>query len=113
MPVGLLPFFMLRINLQRRLDGVALGLLSASIFIGWLGAAVQAQAGALENYVGKPDTNYSWKQIEQKQDAGFTITHLELTSQQWRESTWRHHLQVVRPEQVRHADIAFLFITGD
>jgi PhoPQ-activated pathogenicity-related protein len=67
----------------------------------------------LEDYVRKPDTNYAWKQLDQKQEVGFTITHLELISQQWRSNTWRHHMQVVRPEKVRHPGIAFLFITGD
>jgi PhoPQ-activated pathogenicity-related protein len=83
------------------------------VFIAWFCASAQTQAGALENYVSKPDTNYVWNQLDQKNEGGFTITHLELISQQWRESTWRHHLQVVRPEKVRNPGIAFLFITGD
>ena len=67
----------------------------------------------METYLARPDTNYTWKQLGQKQEEGFAITHLELVSQQWRESTWRHHLQIVRPEKIRHPGIAFLFITGD
>lgn len=67
----------------------------------------------MENYIAKPDTNYAWKQLGQKEDAGFAVTHLELISQQWREGAWRHHLQVVRPEKVRNPGIGFLFITGD
>ena len=79
----------------------------------WFGAALKGRAGALENYVAKPDTNYTWTKVEQKQDAGFAITHLTLVSQQWREGLWRHHMQIVRPENVRNPGIAFLFITGD
>jgi PhoPQ-activated pathogenicity-related protein len=41
------------------------------------------------------------------------ITHLALTSQKWRDDVWTHTLHVVRPDKVRNADIAFLFITGD
>src|SRR5260221_2000288 len=83
------------------------------IFIAWLCACIQTQAGALENYISKPDTNYVWKQLDQKEEGGFAITHLELVSQQWRENTWRHHLQVMRPEKVRNPGIAFLLVTGD
>ena len=73
----------------------------------------QARGGALENYLSAPDTNYVWKQINQRQTNGSTVTHLELVSQKWREHVWTHHLQVVRPDKVRNAGIAFLFITGD
>jgi len=76
-------------------------------------AATMARAGALEDYVAKPDTNYTWKQLDQKQEGGLVATHLELISQQWRTNVWRHHMQVVRPEKVRNPGIAFLFITGD
>ena len=84
-------------------------LLGASLFL----ARPLVHAGALEDYVKKPDPNYTWKQLAQKEEGGFGITHLELTSQQWREGNWLHHMQIVRPEKVRHPEIAFLFITGD
>jgi len=87
--------------------------LSVCVLTTWSGAALNCRAGALENYVAKPDTNYTWTKVEQKQDAGFAITHLTLVSQQWREGLWRHHMQIVRPENVRNPGIAFLFITGD
>lgn len=70
-------------------------------------------AGALEDYVKKPDTNFSWTVVTNRNLEGATITQLKLTSQQWRESTWTHHMQVVRPEKLRNPQIAFLFITGD
>src|SRR5438105_9945152 len=70
-------------------------------------------AGALEDYVKKPDTNFSWTVITNADLQGVSVTQLKLTSQQWRESKWTHHLQVVRPEKMRNPQIAFLFITGD
>jgi PhoPQ-activated pathogenicity-related protein len=70
-------------------------------------------AGPLEEYVGKADTNFSWKVVGEQQTNGFAITRLELTSQQWREHLWQHSLQMVRPEKVRNPQIGFLFITGD
>src|ERR1043165_1680058 len=91
---------------------------------GWVRAAVLpgllaicftgfAWGGALENYVASADTHHSWKQINQTNADGVAVTHLEMTSQQWREHVWTHHLQVVHPSHVRNPDIAFLFITGD
>lgn len=87
----------------------------AALLIGfcgwWLSASLYA--GALENYVAKPDTNFSWKQVGQESKPGATVTHLQLVSQHWREHEWTHHLQVVRPAKVRNPQIALLFITGD
>src|SRR5438552_4016656 len=97
----------------RSLNRMRLARVGIGIVIGWLGVSLRAQAGALEDYVAKPDTNYTWKQLEQNEEGGFAITHLELVSQRWRENTWRHHLQVVRPQKVRISGIAFLFVTGD
>jgi PhoPQ-activated pathogenicity-related protein len=72
-----------------------------------------AAAGALEDYLSTPDTNHVWKQVNEKKADGFTITHLEMTSQKWREHLWTHHLQIVRPDSVRNGHAAFLFVTGD
>ncbi len=71
------------------------------------------RAGPLEEYVSKPDPSFSWKRCEQKPVAKWgTLTHLELISQTWRGHFWSHHLMVLRPAQVRNADIALLFVTG-
>src|SRR5437588_9428096 len=70
-------------------------------------------AGALDDYVKRSDTNFSWTVVTNRELQGVTVTQLKLTSQQWRESKWTHHVQVVRPEKVRNPQIAFLFITGD
>jgi PhoPQ-activated pathogenicity-related protein len=76
-------------------------------------AAAFARATALDDYVKQKDASYGWKQVEEIKTNGFTVTHLELTSQKWRDSEWTHSLRVVRPEKVRNPDIAFVFITGD
>src|SRR6185436_4018640 len=68
---------------------------------------------ALENYVQQPDKSFEWKVAEQKNLGPMNITHATLTSQTWRTNVWTHHLQIVRPEKVRHPEIGFLFITGD
>jgi PhoPQ-activated pathogenicity-related protein len=91
-----------------------LGLTRAlTCFVLLLGLPASLTAGALENYVGQTDTNYTWKRVSQRQSDGFTVSHLELTSQKWREHVWHHHMQVVRPAKVRNPGIGFLFITGD
>src|SRR6185503_2298980 len=98
-------------NLSRLRGGI-----QAVVIAGLLGLGIAApllRAGALENYVNAPDPKFTWKQADQSKPMGYTVTHLEMTSQKWREHLWTHHLQVVRPEKVRNPGIAFLFITGD
>jgi len=72
-----------------------------------------SSAGALENYVNLPDASYNWKRTEQTKIDKATVTHLELVSQIWRGQFWSHHLQIVRPAQVRNPGIALIFVTGD
>ncbi len=75
--------------------------------------AQDARADALEDYVTKPDPSFHWKPVEQRTSGSFTVTHLELVSQQWRGRQWEHHVQVVQPARIRNPDFAFLLITGD
>ena len=72
-----------------------------------------AFAGGLEDYVGAPDPSFAWKKVRETTTNGFTVTHLQMTSQNWRGHMWEHHLQVVVPEKIRNPDIAFVFVTGD
>jgi hypothetical protein len=72
----------------------------------------ESLASALETYVREPDASFGWKRTEQKKIKDATLTHLEFISQTWRGHFWSHHLLVVRPTTVRHADLAMLFITG-
>jgi PhoPQ-activated pathogenicity-related protein len=76
-------------------------------------AVSAAFAGALEDYVQQPDDSYSWKQSGHLDKGGFTVYHLEMQSQTWRGHPWTHHIQVVRPSEVRHPGKTFLFVTGD
>jgi len=88
---------------------------TGSGFISLVGLFLSAPifAGPLEDYVARPDTNYLWTIVTNRRVEGVTLTHLKLTSQQWREGRWTHHIQIVRPEKVRNPHIGFLFITGD
>src|SRR4030095_6937138 len=78
----------------------------------FLFTALLARGGALEDYVGQPDTHYSSETADERKTNGFTIAHLQMVSQQWREHALTHHLQLVVPEKVRNPDIAFVFVTG-
>ena len=70
-------------------------------------------ADALERYVAAPDDSYQWKLKSSETTNGFTIATLSMTSQTWRTSAWTHIVQIVRPTQMRHPEIALLFVTGD
>lgn len=75
--------------------------------------AIEPRSGPLEDYVARPDPHFNWKETEQKSADGATATHLQMVSQHWRGQFWSHHLQVVRPREVRNPGIALLFVTGD
>lgn len=67
----------------------------------------------LAQYVAQPDPSYGWiKRREGKLGLG-SYVELTLTSQTWRDITWKHQLFVIKPsscaKDCRHA---LLFITG-
>ena len=62
----------------------------------WVAVCAGAEGGALEEYVKHAEARFAWQKVEETHTNGFRITHLALTSQQWRESVWTHHLRVVR-----------------
>ena len=70
-------------------------------------------ADPLERYVAAPDASYQWKVASRTNLNGFAAATVSLTSQTWRSNVWTHTVQIVRPEKVRHPEMAFLFITGD
>jgi PhoPQ-activated pathogenicity-related protein len=68
---------------------------------------------ALAEYLARADASFAWKQIDRKATNGLTAIRLDLTSQTWRDSAWHHQMLVVKPDNVRNKDVAFLYITGD
>ena len=75
-------------------------------------AQANASADALADYVHRADDSFAWKKTEQWQTNSFQVVELDCVSQTWRGQPWHHHLLLARPAELRHADIAFLFITG-
>src|SRR5690606_16372602 len=72
---------------------------------------------ALDEYVAKPDPNYSYKLVRTMPGEGGTAYILEMTSQQWLtekevdKPIWKHWVTIIQPETVG-SDTALLFITG-
>ena len=66
---------------------------------------------ALHSYLQNGDESFAWNVAESYQIEGMDVYDLRLTSQKWREHTWKHTLTVLVPEEMNH-DGALLFITG-
>ncbi len=72
---------------------------------------------ALDRYVFKPDSNYSYKLMATSKGEGYTAFVLELTSQQWRTAAevdrpiWKHWLTIIQPDKVT-TSTGFLYING-
>jgi len=66
---------------------------------------------ALQSYLQNEDQSYAWELSGSEDVNGLTAYTLILTSQKWREHTWKHTLTVLVPEDMQH-DGALLFITG-
>ncbi len=68
-------------------------------------------ATALDRYLHNNDSAFQWEVIDTFSIDNLKAYELLLTSQRWREHTWRHQLTVLAPEKIEH-DGALLFITG-
>jgi PhoPQ-activated pathogenicity-related protein len=79
--------------------------------------AARADETALDRYVAKPDSTYSWKIDHQRGAHGAATFVVDLTSQTWRSPqevdrpAWHHWLTVLRPAHPS-SHTAFLYITG-
>lgn len=90
-------------------------LLSALIGI-WISCSpAEPETGSAENalkaYLENGDSSFMWEVKDSGTAPGLAVHELILTSQQWREHTWKHQLTVLIPEEVEYSD-ALLFITG-
>lgn len=66
---------------------------------------------ALKSYIHNGDTTYGWEIRDTFTEKGVTRYNVLLTSQKWREFTWKHQLTLFVPETLGY-DGALLFITG-
>lgn len=66
---------------------------------------------ALKSYIDTKDKSYQWVLKDSTTLGTVKAYHLLLTSQKWREYTWRHQLTIFVPSVAQY-DGALLFITG-
>lgn len=66
---------------------------------------------ALRAYLDNGDKSFQWNVKDSFVVGDITAYSVALTSQQWREHTWKHQLMVFVPKAVKHSG-ALLFITG-
>src|SRR5215204_5800485 len=67
----------------------------------------------LDEYIRKPEPNFSWRQNGKKSDpAGDQIYDLHFISQTWQGRNWQHQLQIYRPQSVAPSAMMFLWVTG-
>ncbi|GAB6167042.1 PhoPQ-activated pathogenicity-related family protein [Thermostilla marina] len=88
---------------------VTMGFVVMCIFV--LGASVSL-AGALEDYVRRPDDSFAWKHVASIEHHECRVHALRLTSQTWRGIEWKHWLYLIVPPNRTVNDGAVLFITG-
>ncbi len=79
--------------------------------------AGRAGETALDRYVHKPDSAYSWKLVRETTGNPVTQYVLDLKSQAWRSDpdvdrkVWQHWLTIIKPQKAT-SGTAFLFISG-
>jgi len=66
---------------------------------------------ALGKYLNNGDTTYHWEIIDSYDILDVKAYDLLLTSQQWREYSWKHQLTILIPSDIQY-DGALLWITG-
>jgi PhoPQ-activated pathogenicity-related protein len=80
----------------------------------------RTQAGertALDRYIAKPDTNYSWRLASTIKGEGYTTFVIDMVSQSWlttnevNRTLWQHWLTLVVPDKLS-SSTALLFIGG-
>jgi PhoPQ-activated pathogenicity-related protein len=82
-----------------------------------LTAAQFALATPLDDYVAKPDTNYTYSLVKTVDGPGYTAYIIDMTSQKWRSKDevdrplWKHWLVIVKPANAA-SDKALLWIDG-
>jgi PhoPQ-activated pathogenicity-related protein len=82
-----------------------------------LAALSFAQNTPLDRFVAAPDPHYKYELVNTIPGKGYTTYVIDLTSQQWRNSSevnlpiWKHWLTIVRPDDVK-TDIGMLYING-
>ncbi len=76
---------------------VAIGFLPGVCFP----ADTEDTGAALSSYVEQIDDSYAWELRRSGLWRGVEFAELKLTSQTWKDITWKHQLYLIRPENIR------------
>ncbi len=75
--------------------------------------ALADEAGsALADYVAAPDDSFAWKVRQRTRLGQSDVVELTLTSQTWKDITWKHRLFLIVPDGVKERADALLHIDG-
>ncbi len=95
-------------------------LLTSVLFLGFI-CSLNAQTAAVKNvitpetalksYINNGDNTFKWEVKDSFTAGNATGYNILLTSQKWKDITWRHQLTVFVPKEISY-DGALLFITG-
>ncbi len=83
----------------------------APVLLAALAAVVPAKAG-LNEYVQKPEPDFSWKLEKADKVGNGTVYTIHLVSQTWQGIKWQHKLLVLKPANVKPASSMLLLNTG-
>src|SRR5207253_1002721 len=73
--------------------------------------AGRVDADLLE-YVQRPDPATRWEKRSDRETGGVRGVEIDLVSQTWQGSPWRHRLRITIPSQPASSDLALLVVTG-
>src|SRR5688572_24296094 len=102
--------------MKKAVGGLCSGVLFFATFLAGI-TAHGANRTALDEYVAKPDSNYSFKLVSTLPGEGGTAYVLEMISQQWLtekevdKPIWKHWVTIIKPDKVT-SGTALLFIAG-
>ncbi|CAH1784288.1 unnamed protein product [Owenia fusiformis] len=72
----------------------------------------------LDDYVHRPDSSYSWREVASYSKPGAQVYVVNMTSQIWKDATvttrslWWHFLVIALPTNVEHWDASFVYISN-
>lgn len=67
---------------------------------------------ALDRYIAREEPVYRWEKSGERQIGENLVTTLQVTSQSWQGITWRHKVEIVRPERNNFPEMALLYLSG-
>jgi PhoPQ-activated pathogenicity-related protein len=76
-------------------------------------ALTGVRAGAdLDSYFSRPEPAYKWELVGEKSVDGCKVYDLKMVSQVWQGITWTHHVEIFKPDNLKHPEFCTIFNTG-